>query len=178
MNKRTRRTLTGICYKQNMNKRTRRTLTGFTMIELIISILLLGIIYMNVAGLFKSNQQQHTIIQTNITDTWKAYNSVVDAVYNTGQLSTTQDRITATLSTVATWDEQVYSGNKVVVDKDNSLILQRLDVKQTTRVGKTVNYTMFSINTQSATLPKQSGTTISTTGFNNYVSSHKQRFGL
>ena len=156
-----------------MNKRTRRTLTGFTMIELIMSILLLGIIYMNVAGLFKSNQQQHTMIQTNITDTWKAYNSVVDAVYNTGQLSTTQDRITATLSTVATWDEQVYSGNKVVVDKDNSLILQRLDVKQTTRVGKTVNYTMFSINTQSATLPKQSGTTISTTGFNNYVSSHK-----
>lgn len=156
-----------------MNKRTRRTLTGFTVIELIISILLLGIIYMNVAGLFKSNQQQHTMIQTNITDTWKAYNSVVDAVYNTGQLSTTQDRITATLSTVATWDEQVYSGNKVVVDKDNSLILQRLDVKQTTRVGKTVNYTMFSINTQSATLPKQSGTTISTTGFNNYVSSHK-----
>jgi len=55
---------------------------GFSMIELVVSLMLLGIIYLNVAGLFKTNLHQDQVFYGTFADTWNQYNTVIDALYN------------------------------------------------------------------------------------------------
>jgi len=102
---------------------------GFSMIELVISLMILGIIYMNVAGLFKTNLHQDQVFYGTFADTWNKYNTVIESVYKNKNVPLTSSTATVTLSNVAILEEKEISTDTPTIIAKDSIVLQKINVQ-------------------------------------------------
>ncbi len=147
---------------------------GFSMIELVVSLMLLGIIYLNVAGLFKTNLHQDQVFYGTFADTWNQYNTVIDAIYNSSSILLTSSTAKITLSEVARLEEREKLSNTSTVVQKDSVILQKLSVQYKLPTQKEIKYDIFSINTLDNKITA-SGGVVHTENINSYLPVHKTR---
>ena len=147
---------------------------GFSMIELVVSLMLLGIIYLNVAGLFKTNLHQDQVFYGTFADTWNQYNTVIDAVYNRKSIPLTSTTATVVLTDVATLLEQEMLSNTPTVIAKDSVVLQKLSVQYKLPTHKDIKYDILSINTLDNKITASSGV-IQTDQIQSYLPVHKTR---
>jgi len=147
---------------------------GFSMIELVVSLMLLGIIYLNVAGLFKTNLHQDQVFYGTFADTWNQYNTVIDAVYNRKSIPLTSTTATVVLTDVATLLEQEMLFNTPTVIAKDSVVLQKLSVQYKLPTHKDIKYDILSINTLDNKIIASDGI-VHTDEIQSYLPVHKTR---
>jgi len=147
---------------------------GFSMIELVVSLMLLGIIYLNVAGLFKTNLHQDQVFYGTFADTWNQYNTVIDAVYNRKSIPLTSTTATVVLTDVATLLEQEMLFNTPTVIAKDSVVLQKLSVQYKLPTHKNIKYDILSINTLDNKIIASDGI-VHTDEIQSYLPVHKTR---
>jgi len=147
---------------------------GFSMIELVVSLMLLGIIYLNVAGLFKTNLHQDQVFYGTFADTWNQYNTVIDAVYNRKSIPLTSTTATVVLTDVATLLEQEMLSNTPTVIAKDSVVLQKLSVQYKLPTHKDIKYDILSINTLDNKIIASDGI-VHTDEIQSYLPVHKTR---
>lgn len=157
-----------VCYNNSMKKR------GFSMIELVISLMILGIIYMNVAGLFKTNLHQDQVFYGTFADTWNKYNTVIESVYKNKNVPLTSSTATVTLSNVAILEEKEISTDTPTIIAKDSIVLQKINVQYRLQTLKDINYDILSINTLDNKITASSGV-IQTDQIQSYLPAHKTR---